>query len=76
MKIKLLMDQRVIFAKGSEIEVDEREAERLLSLGFAEKVAEKKAVVETKAEKPKKKKKIPRSRYERKRIFSFGQNSI
>jgi hypothetical protein len=56
MKIKLLMDQRVIFAKGSEIEVDEREAERLLSLGFAEKVAEKKAVVETKAEKPKKKK--------------------
>jgi len=45
MKIKLLMDQRVIFAKGSEIEVDEREAERLLSLGFAEKVAEKKAVV-------------------------------
>ena len=56
MKIKLLMDQRVIFAKGSEIEVDEREAERLLSLGFAEKVAEKKVVVETKAEKPKKKK--------------------
>lgn len=45
MKIKLLMDQRVIFAKGSEIEVDEREAERLLSLGFAEKVADKKAVV-------------------------------
>ena len=45
MKIKLLMDQRVIFAKGSEIEVDEREAERLLSLGFAEKVAGEKAVV-------------------------------
>lgn len=56
MKIKLLMDQRVIFAKGSEIEVDEREAARLLSLGFAEKIAEKKVVVETKAEKPKKKK--------------------
>jgi hypothetical protein len=57
MKIKLLMDQRVIFAKGSEIEVDAREAERLLSLGFAEKVAEKKEVIqETKAEKPKKKK--------------------
>jgi hypothetical protein len=57
MKVKLLMDQRVIFAKGSEIEVDEREAERLLSLGFAEKVAEKKEVIqETKAEKPKKKK--------------------
>lgn len=45
MKIKLLMDQRVIFAKGSEIEVEEGEAKRLLSLGFAEKVAEKKAVV-------------------------------
>ena len=57
MKIKLLMDQRVIFAKGSEIEVDEREAERLLALGFAEKVVEKKEVIqETKAEKPKKKK--------------------
>jgi hypothetical protein len=57
MKIKLLMDQRVIFAKGSEIEVDEREAERLLSLGFAEKVVGKKEVIqETKAEKPKKKK--------------------
>ena len=56
MKIKLLMDQRVIFAKGSEIEVDEREAARLLSLGFAEKIAEKKAVTETKAERPKKKK--------------------
>ena len=56
MKIKLLMDQRVIFAKGSVLEVGEGEAKRLLSLGFAEKVAEKKAVVETKAEKPKKKK--------------------
>jgi hypothetical protein len=56
MKIKMLMDSRIFFAKGSEVEVDEREAERLLSLGFAEKVAEKKAVVETKAEKPKKKK--------------------
>ncbi|WP_406022940.1 hypothetical protein [Succinivibrio sp.] len=56
MKIKMLLDSRIFFAKGSEIEVDEREAERLLSLGFAEKVAEKKAVVETKAEKPKKKK--------------------
>ena len=56
MKIKMLLDSRIFFAKGSEVEVDEREAERLLSLGFAEKVAEKKAVVETKAEKPKKKK--------------------
>lgn len=61
MKIKLLMDQRVIFAKGSEIEVDEREAERLLSLGFAEKLEEVKAEevkVEVKEEKkPSKKKK-------------------
>ena len=57
MKIKMLVDSRIFFAKGSEIEVDEREAERLLSLGFAEKVAEKKEVIqETKAEKPKKKK--------------------
>lgn len=56
MKIKMLLDSRIFFAKGSEIEVDEREAERLLSLGFAEKIAEKKVVVETKAEKPKKKK--------------------
>jgi hypothetical protein len=61
MKIKLLMDQRVIFAKGSVIEVDEREAERLLSLGFAEKLEEVKAEevkVEIKEEKkPSKKKK-------------------
>ena len=56
MKIKMLLDSRIFFAKGSEVEVDEREASRLLSLGFAEKIAEKKAVTETKAEKPKKKK--------------------
>jgi len=56
MKIKMLLDSRIFFAKGSEVEVDEREASRLLSLGFAEKIAEKKVVVETKAEKPKKKK--------------------
>ena len=57
MKIKMLLDSRIFFAKGSEVEVDEREASRLLSLGFAEKVAEKKEVIqETKAEKPKKKK--------------------
>ena len=52
----MLLDSRIFFAKGSEVEVDEREASRLLSLGFAEKIAEKKVVVETKAEKPKKKK--------------------
>lgn len=38
MKVKLLVDTRVCFAKGAEIEVDEREAVRLLSLGFAAKV--------------------------------------
>ncbi len=56
MKIKMLLDSRIFFAKGSELEVPEGEAARLLSLGFAEKIAEKKAVAETKAEKPKKKK--------------------
>ena len=45
MKIRMLMDNRVFFAKGSEVEVTEGEAKRLLSLGFAEKVADKKAVV-------------------------------
>lgn len=49
MKIKMLVDNRVSFAKGSVLEVDEREAKRLLSLGFAEKFAEvKKVVVEEK----------------------------
>lgn len=55
MKIKLMVDQRVSFPKGSEIEVSEGEAARLLSLGFAQKVEEKPAEVEVKAEKPKKK---------------------
>ncbi len=40
MKIRMLMDNRVFFAKGSEVEVTEGEAARLLSLGFAEKVGE------------------------------------
>lgn len=44
MKIKMLMDSRVSFPKGSVIEIEEGEATRLLSLGFAEKVEEKKAV--------------------------------
>ena len=61
MKIKMLLDSRIFFAKGSVIEVDEREAERLLSLGFAEKLEEVKAEevkVEVKEEKkPSKKKK-------------------
>jgi hypothetical protein len=40
MKIRMLMDNRVFFAKGSEVEVTEGEAKRLLSLGFAAKVEE------------------------------------
>ena len=56
MKIKLLMDQRVLFAKGSEIEVTEGEAVRLLSLGFAQKVEEAKEADKEKVEKPKAKK--------------------
>lgn len=55
MKIKMLVDNRILFAKGSEIEVDEREAVRLLSLGFAEKV-EDKPEPEKKASKTAKKK--------------------
>lgn len=57
MKIKMLVDNRVFFAKGAIVDADEREAKRLLSLGFAEKVAEKKVIEETKVEKPKKNKK-------------------
>jgi hypothetical protein len=54
MKIRMLMDNRVFFAKGSEVEVTEGEAKRLLSLGFAEKV--EKAV---KAEEPEEVKEEP-----------------
>ena len=43
MKIRMTVDNRVFFAKSTEVEVDEREAKRLLSLGFAEKVTEAKA---------------------------------
>jgi Fe2+ transport system protein FeoA len=56
MKIKMLVDSRIFFTKGSEIEVNEGEAKRLLSLGFAEN-AEKKTATEVKAEKPKRTKK-------------------
>lgn len=49
MKIRMLMDNRVFFAKGSEVEVTEGEAKRLLSLGFAAKVEEA-----VKAEEPEK----------------------
>ena len=60
MKIKMLVDSRIFFAKGSEIEVNEGEAKRLLSLGFAENAEKKTATVkaeEPKAEKPKRTKK-------------------
>lgn len=40
MKVKLLVNHRVFFAKGSEIEVDEREGSSLLALGFAEGIEE------------------------------------
>lgn len=40
MKIRMLMDNRVFFAKGSEVEVTEGEAKRLLSLGFAKEAEE------------------------------------
>ncbi len=42
MKIKLLYEYRVLFAAGSEIEVDEREGEKLLALDVAVKADEKK----------------------------------
>lgn len=35
MKVKLLVNHRVYFAKGSIIEVEEREGKSLLALGFA-----------------------------------------
>jgi len=42
MKIKLLHDHRVLFSAGSEIDVDEREAEKLLALDVAVKAEEEK----------------------------------
>ncbi len=50
MKVKLLVNHRVFFAKGSEIEVDEREGSNLLALGFAEGIEE--PTEEPKAEEP------------------------
>ena len=38
MKIRMLVDNRVVFTKGSIVDAEEGEANRLLSLGFAEKV--------------------------------------
>lgn len=56
MKIKLRMAQRVLFDKDAILEVSEGEADRLCSLGFAEKVAEVVKKTEAPAEKPKKRK--------------------
>lgn len=58
MKIELLLNQRVVFEKGTILEVSEGEANRLCSLGFAKNVQEavKKPVetpAETVVEKPK-----------------------
>lgn len=56
MKVKLLVNHRVLFAKGAEIEVDEREGKNLLALGFAEGITEetpKEESEEVPEEKPK-----------------------
>jgi hypothetical protein len=50
MRVKLYVDTLVRFTKGSEVEVDEREAVRLSSLGFGEIVEP-----EVKTEEPRKK---------------------
>lgn len=51
MKIKLLRNTAVRFSAGQELEVDEREARRLLSLGLVEiKVPAKKASTAKKKE--------------------------
>lgn len=47
MKVKMLVDNRVLFSKGSIVDAEDREAVRLLNLGFAVKVEEN-------AEEPKK----------------------
>jgi hypothetical protein len=61
MKIKMLFDYRILFNKGAEVDVEEGEAKRLLSLGVAEEIKEE-VFEEVKAEtkkavgRPKKKK--------------------
>lgn len=64
MKVRLLVDTRVVFKKGTVVEVEGDEAKRLVSLGFAvkevEKVAPKMEVPEetpAQAETPEKRKK-------------------
>lgn len=61
-KIELLVDSRILFAKGSIVEVSEGEAKRLSLLGFAKRIEEietpeikeEKLEVPEKAVKPKK----------------------
>lgn len=60
-KIELLVDSRILFAKGSIVEVAEGEAKRLSLLGFAKRIEaevpeikEEKLEVPEKAVKPKK----------------------
>lgn len=61
-KIEMLIDSRILFAKGSIVEVTEGEAKRLSLLGFAKRIEEietpeikeKKLEVPEKAVKPKK----------------------
>ena len=50
-KVKLLYDYKVLLSAGSEIEVDELEAERLLAFGVAVKAEEKTAEKKTTAKK-------------------------
>ena len=60
-EIELLVDSRILFAKGSTVEVSEGEAKRLSLLGFAKRIEaevpeikEEKLEVPEKAVKPKK----------------------
>lgn len=53
MRVKLYVDTLVRFTKGSEVEVDEREAVRLSSLGFGEIVEPEVKTEEPKGEEPK-----------------------
>lgn len=57
MKIRMLCDNRVFFRKGEVVEVEEGEAKRLLSLGFASVEPVEAKTEEVKAEEPKKPKK-------------------
>lgn len=67
MKVELLVNHRVFFAKGSIIEIEEQEAARLLALGFAKKAekTEAKKVEAEKAEEVKPVKKAGRPKKEK-----------